>query len=85
MEYLIERILSQASAEVGKGAIGRGFHEVEATKEAQPGVIEKGSGKLAIRFDLAQVDEELCLEQLDGVITIRSLRRILIVDQGMDE
>src|SRR4030043_111060 len=33
MEYLVEGIISQTIAEVGEGAIGRGFHKVEATQK----------------------------------------------------
>ena len=39
MENLIEIVLTEAVSEVGKGAIGRSFEEVEATKETEPGII----------------------------------------------
>ena len=39
MENLIEDILTEAVAEVGKGAIGRGLEEVEASEETEPAII----------------------------------------------
>jgi hypothetical protein len=39
MEDFIEDILTEAVAEVGKGAIGWGLKEVEAAKETEPAVI----------------------------------------------
>ncbi len=42
MENFIENILTEAVAEIGKGAIGRGLKKVEAAEETEPGVIAKG-------------------------------------------
>ena len=42
MKRFIENILADAVTEVGKGAVGRGLEEVEATEQAEPGVIAKG-------------------------------------------
>jgi len=85
VKYLIESILSQAITEVGEGAVGRCLQEVEAAKEAKPGVITEGSNKFAIRFNLVQVNKKLGLEQRDWIIAICPLRRVFITDQGMDK
>ena len=42
MENLIEDVLAEAVTEVGEGAIRGSLEEVEAAKEAEPGVIAKG-------------------------------------------
>ncbi len=56
MENLIENVLSQAITEIGEGTIRRGLEEVEATTEAEPGVIAQSGTKLAVGTDLTQVD-----------------------------
>ena len=39
MENLIENALSETVTEVGKGAVGRSFEEVEAAEETEPAII----------------------------------------------
>ena len=39
MDNLIENILTEAVTEVSEGAVGGGLEEVEAAKEAEPGII----------------------------------------------
>jgi len=38
VENLTENILTEAVTEIGKGAIGWGLEEVEATEETQPAI-----------------------------------------------
>lgn len=40
----IEKLFLEAASEVGKGAMRGGFEEIEAKKEAKPGVVAKSSG-----------------------------------------
>ena len=53
---MVENVVSQAVTEVSEGAIGRRLQEIEAAKEAEPGVITQSRGKLAVRTNLTQVD-----------------------------
>jgi len=39
-----------------KRSVGRGLEEVEAAKEAEPGIIAQSRSKLAVGTDLAQVN-----------------------------
>ena len=42
MKNLVEDVLIKAVTKVGKGAIRRGFEEIEATEETKPGIVAKG-------------------------------------------
>jgi hypothetical protein len=62
VEDLVENVLPYTVTEVAEGAIGRRLQEIESTKETESGIITKGRGELAIRADLAEVDEKLSLK-----------------------
>jgi hypothetical protein len=82
MKDFVEEVLSQTITEVSEGAVGRSLEEIEATEEAEPGVVAKSRGKFPIRANLTQIDKKLSLKQRDSVIAICSLRAVLVFLPG---
>lgn len=54
-------------------------------KEAKPRVITEGGNKFAIRFGVVKAIGKLGIEQRDWIIVICLLRRVFIINQGMDK
>lgn len=74
VKRLVEYGLTQSATEVREGTIGGCFHEVEPTEEAEPGIMLKRRGKTAIRTNFIEIDQELCLEQGNRIVAVRSFR-----------